>query len=100
MFATENNINYNIIEYRDIHGKSNIEFSKIAFDFIKKQKQAIVLVGDFKNFFGSLNHKYLKEKMLRVMGLKSLPNDYYAIYKYVTQYSYCGIEDLLKLNDF
>lgn len=92
------NINDSVIAYRDIHGKSNIEFSKIAFDFIKRNNQAVILVGDFTDFFGSLDHKYLKEKMIEVMGLKLLAEDYYAIYKYVTRYSYCEIEDLLRLN--
>lgn len=98
--ADEKNINDCVIAYRDNQGKSNIEFSKIAFDFIRSQKQAIVLVGDFTDFFGCLDHKYLKDKILEIMKMEYLPKDYYSIYKYVTKYSYCNIEDLLRLNGF
>ena len=44
-------INENAIAYRNILGKSNIEFSKDAFDFIKDCDQAIIIVGDFTDFW-------------------------------------------------
>jgi hypothetical protein len=96
--AEKEGMNENVIAYRDNLGKSNIEFSRIAFDFIKENNQSIILVGDFKDFFGSLNHDYLKNKTLDLMKLNRLPDDYYSIYKYVTKYAYCKIEDLLKIN--
>lgn len=93
-------INKNAIAYRDILGKSNIEFSKDAFDFLKSCNQATVMVGDFTDFFGSLEHTYLKSQMLKLLNVDRLSDDWYSIYKYVTNYVWWELESLLKIGGF
>lgn len=93
-------INENAIAYRNILGKSNIEFSKDAFDFIKDCDQAIIVVGDFTDFFGSLDHNYLKAKLLDLLREDKLSPDWYGIFKYVTKYVYWELESLLELNGY
>lgn len=93
-------INKNAIAYRDILGKSNIEFSKDAFDFLKSCNQATVMVGDFTDFFGSLEHTYLKSQMLKLLNVGKLSDDWYSIYKYVTNYVWWELESLLKIGGF
>lgn len=91
-------INYNIedcaIAYRNNLKKSNINFAKEAFDFIKNQKQCYIIVSDFSNFFDSLNHKYLKQQLCKVLSVKSLPKDWYAVYKNITKYSWVDLNDI------
>lgn len=92
------NINNSAIAYRDNLGKCNIHFAKEAIDFIRKTDNCNIIIGDFTNFFDNLDHTYLKQMLCNLMNVKSLPNDYYAIYKNITKYSKWDLEDLLKLN--
>jgi len=75
--------------YRNnLSGKSNINFAKEVIDFIKVQKNAYIFVADFTNFFDTLDHKYLKEKIRYVLKKETLPNDYYNVFKNLTKFSY------------
>lgn len=82
------------VAYRtDLH-KSNIHFAKEVFDFIKSKNSCYVVVGDFKSFFDSLNHKYLKQRLCDLLGMDRLSEDWYAVYKSITKYAECRIEDI------
>ncbi len=92
---------YNVpIAYRsDLH-KSNISFSKRAFDFIKAAKTCYVMIGDYTHFFDNLDHKYLKKQWCALLGVKQLPKDHYAVFKNITRFCKWELEDLLELNGF
>lgn len=82
-------INEVVTAYRNnFMGKSNINFAKEVIDFIKKQEYAFIYVADFTNFFDELEHKYLKKKIQAVLDTKKLPNDYYAVFKSITKFSW------------
>ena len=83
------------IAYRDNKNKSNIHFAKEVFDFIKDTKKALVIVGDFKGFFDNLDHKYLKEQLYKLMNVDELSDDMYAVFKSMTKFSKCQLEDIL-----
>ncbi len=86
------------IAYRsDLH-KTNIFFSKKAFDFIKKTHTSYIMIGDYTGFFDHLDHQYLKEQWCSLLDVNHLPADHYAIFKNITRYSYWELEDLLQLN--
>lgn len=54
------------IAYRDNKRKlSNIQFAADVFTFIAAHPSCYIRVGDFKDFFGSLNHRYLKKRSSR-----------------------------------
>lgn len=91
-------INDIAIAYRDNLKKNNIHFAKQAIDFIRSCKNCFIIVGDFTDFFDRLDHNYLKIMLKELMDKKSLPPDYYAIYKNITKYSKWDLESLLKLN--
>ena len=91
-------LNMVAVAYRDNLKKSNIHFSKHAFDFIKHAEECYVAIGDFSNFFDSLQHDYLKERLCDVLGVDLLPKDYYAVFKNITKYAVWELEDLLELN--
>lgn len=86
-----------VIAYRNNTGQNNIYFAKQAFDFIKQQPCNII-VGDFTHFFDELDHKYLKRKICTVLEQKSLPLDFYAVFKNITKYSKWELSEILKLN--
>lgn len=86
------------IAYRDNKGKSNIDFAKEVFDFIKQTKKTFIIVGDFKGFFDNLDHKYLKDQLCKLLNVNKLSDDMYAVFKSMTKFSKCQLEDILKLN--
>ncbi|SEJ60700.1 Reverse transcriptase (RNA-dependent DNA polymerase) [Propionispira arboris] len=86
------------VAYRNNLKKNNIHFAKQAIDFIRNQKSCYIFVGDFTNFFDSLNHKYLKKQICSLLTCEELPDDYYAVFKNITQYSEWNLSDLLLLN--
>jgi len=88
------------VAYRNNLGKSNIDFSKTAFDFIRKFNECYILIGDFTGFFDNIDHTYLKERLCDLLNINNniLPEDYYAVYKNITNYSTWELKDLLELN--
>lgn len=75
-------------------GKCNIEYAYEVIDFIVKCDDCYIMVGDYKNFFGSLDHQYLKDRIIEVLGGEELSKDYYKIFKSVTKYSYINKDDI------
>lgn len=91
-------INEVALAYRDNFEKmSNVQFAKMAFDFIRDKNNCYIIIGDLTHFFDNLNHKYLKDMLCKVLKVKKLPDDYYAVYKNITKYSQCELKDVLKL---
>lgn len=96
-YAVKNNINKNVIAYRTNLKKNNIHFAKEVFDIIRKYKKCFIMVGDFKSFFDNLEHGYLKKQLCKVLQVEKLPEDWYIIYRNITKYRYCELEEILKL---
>lgn len=94
-YAKNNGINKVSIAYRKgLKGKCNIHFAKEVFEFIKKTKQSIIIVGDYTSFFDNLDHRYLKEKISAVLGVSKLPDDQYKVFKSITKFSYVELHDI------
>jgi Reverse transcriptase (RNA-dependent DNA polymerase). len=100
LYVKDNGTDNAVIAYRDNLPKNNIHFAKRAIDFIKSNNECYIMIGDFTKFFDSLDHKYLKEMLCRLLGADKLPSDYYAVYKNITKYSLWNRDDLLALNGF
>lgn len=90
-------INNCAIAYRNCLHKNNIHFAKEVFSFIRKSGDCYVIIGDFTDFFNNLDHKYLKRQLTDLLGFSTLPDDYYAVYKNITRFSYIDYSDLLKV---
>lgn len=99
MYLEKHNMNMVAVAYRDNLHKSNIHFAKIAFECVKECGECFIIIGDFSNFFDSLDHNYLKKQICNVLGVNMLSPDYYAVFKNITKYSIWELTDLLKLND-
>ncbi len=85
------------VAYRSNLGKNNINFAYEAFSFIREQRDCLVIIGDFKDFFDGLDHTYLKKQLKELLGVQNLSKDYYNVFKAVTRYSYVDIEKILEL---
>ena len=94
-YAKNIGVNQASIAYRTNLHKSNIHFSRDVFKFLHNKKDAFIMVADFSNFFDNLDHRYLKERLKEVLGVETLPNDYYKVFKSITKYSYIEYEDIL-----
>ncbi|WDL98485.1 reverse transcriptase domain-containing protein [Alicyclobacillus sp. ALC3] len=75
-------------------GKSNIHFAKEVIDFIKRHSQVFILVSDFEKYFDTLEHSYLKKRVKHLLGSQTLPPDFYAVFKAITQFSWIELEDI------
>ena len=87
------------VAYRTDLGLNNIHLAKLAFDFIKKNPESYVIIGDFTGFFDKLDHKYLKRQWCKILNEDQLPPDHYNIFKNITNYSQWELDDILFLND-
>jgi hypothetical protein len=55
------------------------------------------LLFDFKDFFGSLKHLVLKEKIQRLLNAERLSKDWFSIYKNITKYSFIEQEIIFEI---
>lgn len=91
-----NGLNNCVIAYRTcLKGKTNIEFAKIAFDFIKQSQSCYILVSDFTNFFDNIDHKQLKNKLCEILGVDRMEQDFYKVFRSMTKYAYIEKETIL-----
>lgn len=97
-YVLEHNIHFNSVAYRDNLYQNNIHFAKKAFDFIQ-EGECDIFIGDFFSFFDNLDHKYLKRMLCKVLQVKNLSDDWYAVFKNITKYSTFDIVDILKINE-
>lgn len=89
-------IDHVAVAYRNNHpGKSNVHFAWRAINFIRKSQSCFIMIGDFTSFFDNLNHSYLKERLCDLLSVSQLPDDFYAVYKNITRFSYVDMNDLL-----
>ncbi len=75
-----------VTAFRSIN-ENNLTLSKKAFDFIAENPDCQIVVTDVESFYERINHKLLKQTWARLIGTSKLPDDHYAVYKAVTNYS-------------
>ena len=87
------------VAYRtDLH-YNNIDIFRQVMDFIRKYPSCYVMIGDFTDFFGRIDHQYLKKQLCNLLEVSKLNPDYYAVFKSITQYSTWDLDDILELNN-
>lgn len=76
-----------VVGYRK--GSSNIETARDAFAEITARGRSVALALDIDGFFDNIPHAVLKAGWARVLGRAGgdLPDDHYALFKALTQYS-------------
>ena len=86
------------VAYRTNLHKSNVNFAKDAFTFIRNCGDCYIMVGDYTSFFDNLDHKYLKQEIKSLLGINEIPTDLYAVLKSLMRFSYVELEDLIEHN--
>lgn len=76
--------------------KNNIHFANDAFDCLISMKEGTAYAFDLKKFFDSIDHDLLKEKWCKLLHLKTLPDDHYKIFRFITNRSLVSRESLIK----
>ena len=82
-----------VIAYRQL-GQANYNFAADVQSFALKTTPCMVLCLDVSDFFGSLDHRLLKMRLKRILGVSELPDDWYLVFKRLTRYSWINIVDL------
>lgn len=88
------------IAYRN-KGNNEVNFSNItsAAEVINKivsYNEAYILIGDFTNFFGSLNHRLLKKRLKLVLSEDRLKADWFNVFNSITRYGFYDKEILIR----
>lgn len=102
-FMVSNNLDEVSLAYRDnkFH-MSSINFAAELINHISKLTEAVIIIGDFTNFFDKLDHKLLKERLVRILendkqtNTGKLNNDWFNIYRSLTKYGFLDKEELEK----
>ncbi|KPW08691.1 Uncharacterized protein ALO42_03398 [Pseudomonas syringae pv. atrofaciens] len=85
-----------VLAFRSLGGQSNIHHAHNAFQEIQAREESSVLCFDIEKFFDRLNHGLLKKVWQEVLGVSSLPDDHYSVFKAITKYSSVNRSDALK----
>lgn len=94
-YAKQAGINKCAVAYRNNHhGKNNIHYAKEAFDFIRRTESALVIIGDFTKYFDKIDHGYLKQQVCKLLSTERLPEDYYAVFRSITKYSWFELDEI------
>jgi len=88
-----------VIAYRNL-SKANYDFSTDVLEFARTQAPCSILCFDVSDFFGSLDHRLLKGRLKRILGVTELPTDWYNVYRQVTHFTYINVDELKKHPDF
>ena len=96
-YCYKSNLHDSVIAYRtNLKGKTNIEFAKEAFDFIKKHDECYILVSDFSKFFDYIEHDLLKRNLCEILNVNKLDDDFYKVFRSMTKYAYIEKEIIEK----
>lgn len=68
-------------------GKSNIHHAKAAFDHVREFDACCVVTLDISKYFESVDHDRIKSIWCRLLGVTTLPEDHYAVFKAITKYA-------------
>lgn len=89
----ERKISDHICAYRAL-GKSNYDFAADVLREIRRREVCQMRAYDVTSFFDTLDHGILKDRLRGILGEQRLPEDWYAIFKFVTRYKYIEKKDL------
>jgi RNA-directed DNA polymerase len=98
-FLNKEGLANSIIAYRRIEKLGerycNIHMAREAIDYIKQTKECRVLCLDITSFFDSLCPDILKQNWCSLLQSERLPDDHYAVYKGLVNFSYVEEQDCI-----
>lgn len=79
----------NVIAYRSIEHKNNIDFAKAAFERMADLSSFDCIMVDIKGFFDHIDHDLLYARWNKILdGKIAIRNDHLRIFKEITSYRY------------
>ena len=94
---TELGLQNNVIAYRSIDGKNNVDFAKEAFDEMHKRDEYDCIMLDVKSFFDTLAHPLLSKRWEGMLdgGFTDNP-DHRLIFSRITEYRYLNFNEAVR----
>lgn len=86
----------NILAFRKVDRKSNINFAHDAFTTIQNMAPCAVLALDFSKFFDTLDHHILKQAWADLLQVDKLPLDHYKVFRAITKFSTIDLYKIYK----
>lgn len=86
-----------VIAYRAGKHLSNITGAARAIGAIRHLGDVLVMTGDFRSFFPSLDHDYLSKAVKGLFDENRLPEDHYQVFKSVIRSSSWPLDEILKI---
>lgn len=86
-------ISDNVIAYRAL-GQGNYDFAAEAMAYAQAEAPVMILAFDITSFFDTLDHSLLKRRLKSLLGVHELPDDWYKVFRSVTQFHYVNLEEL------
>jgi len=82
-----------VLAYRAL-GRGNYDFAAEVFAFAKDNAPVSILAFDVSKFFDKMDHALLKERLKAILGVKSLPKDWYRVFRNITAFHYVDMQEL------
>ena len=98
-FYEDQGLTNHVIGYRRL-GKSNYDFSADAYRFAKANSPCVILCFDITGFFDHLDHRLLKERLKRLLGVTELPRDWFTVFRHVTRFHHVSRDELAAHPEF
>lgn len=89
-------ISEHIIAYRKGMG-NNITFADAAFEEIKRRKKCAAIALDISSFFDHIDHANLKDEWCKILNVRKLPQDHFAVFNAVTSWAKVNRDDCYKV---
>lgn len=98
-FYLENDLNEVAIAYRAL-GLGNYDHAATAFKFAVNHAPCMIIALDVSGFFDNLDHLLLKTRLKQILGVESLPEDWYRIFKFVAKFHFVELRELGQIQQF
>ena len=89
-------IQHNVVAYRSINGKNNVDFAKKAFEYMQAQEEMACILIDIKGFFDNIGHDKLRSALGNVLQVDQLPGDIEHMMENLTAYRFVDEDKLFK----
>lgn len=86
----------NVVAYRSIEGKNNVDFAKKAFDYMQSHDEMACILIDIKGFFDNIDHIRLRTALCNVLNVHELPDEIEYMIKNLTVYRFVEENKLFK----
>ncbi|MHC2455911.1 RNA-directed DNA polymerase [Rhizobium leguminosarum] len=92
-------IGESVIAYRSL-GKGNYHFASDVYRYAHSNAPVAILAYDVTKFFDTLDHRLLKSRLGSLLGVGSLAEDWFKVFRYMTKFRFVRLDDLRAQPEF